>query len=277
MANFFDVFSQQTLSRMTYPVQAGTKFALGIYGWVNDLKVVSTDERVVQLTFDVPQAVPGGLKYNFMAGSVGKADVKLVFTAQPGEPVWDAVTVDVRAALPRIAFGAKVDYDFKAKVIDICKRLGMDPNHLMACMYRESAGTLNPGKWNARGADAVGLLQFTGDTAKRMVTTTAALAAMSGVDQLDYVEKYFEGFKGRLKTVGDVYCAMFCVFGIGKGPEFVLYDSSGETPDGRKHPKGYYSENANFDIAGKGNITKGDLMREGQNIVNLGLSPAYAG
>ncbi len=119
------------------------------------------------------------------------------------------------------------------KAIDICKRLGMAPDHLMACMYRESAGSLSPSKWNARGADAVGLLQFTGPTAISMHTTTAALAAMSAVDQLDYVEKFFQPYKNRLRTVGDVYCAMFCIFGIGKSPDFVLYDASGQTPDGR--------------------------------------------
>jgi hypothetical protein len=277
MANFFDASSQQTLSLKTYPVESGTKFALGIYGWVNGLKFVSTNERVVGLTSDVPQVVTGGQKQNFMAVAVGKADVKIVYTAQAGEPVWDMVTVDVGPVLPKIAFGAKVSYGFKAKVIDICKRLGMDPNQLMACMYRESAGSLSPSKWNTRGADAVGLLQFTGPTAINMGTTTAALAAMSAVDQLDYVEKFFQPYKSRLRTVGDVYCAMFCIFGIGKPPDFVLYDASGQTPDGRKHPTSYYTENANFDIGKKLNITKGDLMREGQNMVSLGLSPANIG
>ncbi len=107
MANFFDASSQQTLSQKTYPAESGTKFALGIYGWVNGLKVVSTNEQVVGLTSDVPQTVPGGLTQNFMAVAVGKADVKIVFTAQPGEPVWDTITSTSGWHCPRSRSGQR--------------------------------------------------------------------------------------------------------------------------------------------------------------------------
>jgi hypothetical protein len=74
--------------------------------------------------------------------------------------------VDVTDTL--IAWGSKVSPDFKQKVIEICKRLTMDPSDLMACMYSETAGTLDPHKWN--GDIAVGLIQFTAARAQREQT-----------------------------------------------------------------------------------------------------------
>lgn len=42
-----------------------------------------------------------------------------------------------------------------------------------------------------RASGATGLIQFMPSTAKQLGTTTDKLAAMTEVDQLDYVAKYF--------------------------------------------------------------------------------------
>jgi hypothetical protein len=91
---------------------------------------------------------------------------------------------------------------FAAKTKDVANRLGIDPHALMTIMLFESAGTLDPairgpivkGDPNNRGR---GLIQFMPATARGLGTSDAALAKMSAIEQLDWVEKYFAQFKGN--------------------------------------------------------------------------------
>ena len=78
---------------------------------------------------------------------------------------------------------------FKDKVIDICKRLGIaNPNWLMLTIIKESE--CNPKARNPRGS-ASGLIQFLDKTAIALGTTIDKIRRMTGVDQLDYVYKYY--------------------------------------------------------------------------------------
>lgn len=86
---------------------------------------------------------------------------------------------------------------FKNKVTQIANRLGVPFNHLMAIMDLESAGTFNPAIKNSLGY--VGLIQFGAAAAKDLGTTTEALQKMTRLQQLDYVEKYFNMWKSKLK------------------------------------------------------------------------------
>jgi tape measure domain-containing protein len=89
--------------------------------------------------------------------------------------------------------------DFASKTKDIANRLGIDPQALMTIMLFESAGTLDP---KIQGANVPGqgkgrgLIQFMPNTARGLGTSDDALARMSDVEQLDWVEKYFAQFKG---------------------------------------------------------------------------------
>ena len=102
----------------------------------------------------------------------------------------------------------KVSDAFKQKVIQIASDLKVNPNFLMAVMSFESGETFSPSIKNAAGSGAVGLIQFMPATAKQLGTTTAALAAMTAEDQLDFVAKYFRQFKKPLLTIEDVYMAV---------------------------------------------------------------------
>jgi tape measure domain-containing protein len=88
---------------------------------------------------------------------------------------------------------------FATKTKDIANRLGIDPQALMTIMLFESAGTLDP---KIQGANVPGqgkgrgLIQFMPNTARGLGTSDDALARMSDVEQLDWVEKYFAQFKG---------------------------------------------------------------------------------
>jgi len=135
--------------------------------------------------------------------------------------------------------------EFRQKVIQIAANLEIDPNFLMAIMSFESGASFSPAKKNAAGSGAVGLIQFMPSTARGLGTTTAQLAAMTAVRQLDFVEKYFMPFKGRLRTIEDAYMAVLFPKAIGKGSSFVLF----------KRPSTQYTQNRGLDLNGDGVIT----------------------
>lgn len=92
---------------------------------------------------------------------------------------------------------------FKAAVSGVARRLGADPEDLMAVMAYESAGKWagavgQPmGKGADKGQTAVGLIQFTPSVAKRLGTSREALLKMPALEQLQYVEKYLSDVKRR--------------------------------------------------------------------------------
>jgi hypothetical protein len=113
---------------------------------------------------------------------------------------------------------------FIAKVQDICDLLRINPDWLMVVMYAESR--INHQAVNANGG-ATGLIQFMPATARWLGTTTAALRAMSNVQQLDYVYKYFNslGATGKMKSVYDLYLVTFFPIALGKPDDWTLQSS----------------------------------------------------
>ncbi|AXH78168.1 MAG: putative lytic enzyme [Bacteriophage sp.] len=105
--------------------------------------------------------------------------------------------------------GAGVSYElFNQKVEEIASKLGFPAQWLYAPMYVETAGTFSPSVKNPNSS-ATGLIQFMEATAKSLGTTTAQLAKMNGVEQLNYVYKYFVPYKNLIHSAYDVYCAIF--------------------------------------------------------------------
>jgi peptidoglycan hydrolase-like protein with peptidoglycan-binding domain len=142
----------------------------------------------------------------------------------------------------------KVSDAFKQKVIQIASDLKVNPNFLLAVMSFESGETFSPAIKSAAGSGAVGLIQFMPATAKSLGTTTAALAAMTAEDQLDFVAKYFRQFKKPLLTIEDVYMAVLMPSAIGKGSDFVIF----------RKPSKAYDQNKGLDINKDGLITVGE-------------------
>lgn len=114
---------------------------------------------------------------------------------------------------------------FIDKLRSVSNKLLVNPNHLMIVMYAESK--LNPKAYNPNGG-ASGLIQFMPSTAAWLGTTTAAIRAMSNVDQLDYVLKYFQklGVAGKLNSVYDVYMAVFFPAALGKPGDWQFKSST---------------------------------------------------
>lgn len=95
---------------------------------------------------------------------------------------------------------------FLQGVEQLAGRLGTQPEYLLAVMSFETGGSFSPSERN--GIGATGLIQFLPSTAQGLGTTTNALSRMSATEQLRFVEKYFEPFKGNLDTLEKVYTAV---------------------------------------------------------------------
>lgn len=136
---------------------------------------------------------------------------------------------------------------FIAKVEAMAERLGTQPEYLLAVMSFESG--FSPGIRNQAGSGATGLIQFMPGTASELGTSTDALARMSAVDQLDYVERYFNNRSdpGDLNTLEGVYTT-------------VLYGSPRPDPGSTLFSQGTaaYRMNAPLDVNGDGRITAGE-------------------
>lgn len=102
---------------------------------------------------------------------------------------------------------------FGNKVLFMADELNVNPNHLMAIMDYESAGTFKANIWGGYNGKYVGLIQFGSAAAKDLGTTQAYLSSLSNVAQLDYVLKYFKLWNSRIfphtiKSFADLYLAV---------------------------------------------------------------------
>jgi hypothetical protein len=147
------------------------------------------------------------------------------------------------------------DPDFNKKLNKIAGALGVQSSDLLAIMKQESG--VKPQARNASGA--TGLIQFMPDTARRLGTTTDDLYKMDGVQQLDFVYKYFKMTGVGNGTLGDLYMAVFM-------PKYVGYDDS--TVLGQKGAPGFsgavYRQNSGLDRNKDDKITIADVKQSVQ-------------
>lgn len=169
-----------------------------------------------------------------------------------------------------LAFGARLTPEERVRVLRIAARLGCDPSHLMACMHFESK--LDPAAVNPTSG-ASGLIQFMpgeGRSADALGTTTEALRAMTRIEQLDFVDRYFDlpwvRGAGRMPTLADVYMAIFAPAHIGKADDFVLYEA----------PSQAYAQNRALDLNNDGKITKAEAASFPARALAEGLKPGNA-
>lgn len=164
----------------------------------------------------------------------------------------------------KLAWGNKVDSDFRNKVADLCKNLGWSEPHaswLMACIAFESAETFDPSIRNAAGSGATGLIQFMPRTADGLGTTTQDLAAMTAVEQLSYVKDYMKPYAAKIRSLSDMYMAILSPKNVGKDINSVLYSEGAA-----------YRMNAPLDTNSDGKITKGEATQFVRAKLEKGLS-----
>ena len=147
-------------------------------------------------------------------------------------------------------FAAKLDAElgegFSAGIAKLAQKYGCSETDLIGLMYSECG--LNPNLVNEIGA--TGLIQFIPETAQSLGTSTEALANMSAVEQLEYVDKFLGQYleEGGNYSGGDLYATIFL-------PAYRDQDILTSSGDGT----GYYDANAGLDVDGNGDISKADL------------------
>jgi hypothetical protein len=153
----------------------------------------------------------------------------------------------------KLIWGARVDQDFRVKVRDIAGRLSTDSNWLMAVMGFETGYTFSPAARNP-GSTATGLIQFIESTARGLGTSTAQLARMTAVRQLDYVEDYYRPYNGRIRNLGDAYLAVLWPAAVGRPDSYVMWERD-TGPYQRE-----YAANSGLDVNHDGVITRGEAV-----------------
>lgn len=124
-------------------------------------------------------------------------------------------------SLPEVIKGNKLtdNPQFLAKVDQIVSKIGCSRAALLKIMQKESG--INPQNKNPI-TKATGLIQFMPKTARGLGTTVQALSRMSGIQQLDYVEKFYKPYFGKIHSYSDLYLATFYPFALGKPANFIL-------------------------------------------------------
>ncbi|MGB8031306.1 MAG: transglycosylase SLT domain-containing protein [Terracidiphilus sp.] len=187
---------------------------------------------------------------------------------EPNDPTFDFLARGIAAedlGVQQVAWGARVSAAFKARLIQIAQNIGVDPNYLISAMAFETGETFSPSIKNSSGA--TGLIQFTPATAAELGTSTADLAAMTAVDQMDYVEKYLDPYKNMLETIEDVYMAILWPAAIGKANSWVLFSK----------PSAEYGRNSGLDTDKDGNVTKEEAAAMVRAKLRRGRGAGYFG
>jgi hypothetical protein len=171
----------------------------------------------------------------------------------------------------QLAWGKKVSAAFRARVRMLAADLLMDhegPSKLMSCMAFETNETFAANIKNAAGSGAVGLIQFMPATARHLGTTVEELEKLTPEDQLHYVRLYFNPYRGRLRTLSDVYMAILWPAAIGKPDDYVLFAQSSRPVT--------YRQNLGLDINRDTVITKAEAAAKVELKMVKGLSPALS-
>lgn len=152
-----------------------------------------------------------------------------------------------------LCWGAKVSPLFRDIVRSIAQSLQLPQDGaswLMACMAWESGRTFSPSVINAAGSGAVGLIQFMPSTALSLGTTTDQLKVMTAEQQLTYVFRYFDSYKGKLQLLSDCYMVILWPAAVGKLDSTILWDKDTRPTT--------YRQNIGLDGDHNGQITKAE-------------------
>ncbi|WP_187970098.1 DUF2272 domain-containing protein [Aquibium microcysteis] len=172
----------------------------------------------------------------------------------------------VNGGATKIAFGKVLALELKQSIIELGQTLGCDPSHLAACMAFETGEEFKSSTRN-KISGATGLIQFMPKTALGLGTTTDKLAAMTEVEQMAYVSKYFAPYAGKMHSLSDVYMAILWPKAVGKPEAFALFVT----------PSTAYVQNKGLDVNSDGAVTKGEAASKVQAKLDKGLSSAFLG
>lgn len=262
---------QDALVALGYMTRAQVNTGPGVFGprTENALKAFQRDHRDVNGRQLVADGIYGPKTRGAMQRALQRlapetTNPPIIATPTPGGRVDINGIVGVRN-------NPNVTPAFLREVNAMAERLGTRPEFLLAVMSFESG--LSPTAVN-RLSGATGLIQFLPSTARGLGTSTSALRNMTAMEQLRFVEKYFQPFKGRLGTLEATYTAVLS--GSPRPNSNDVLFRSGTTA---------YSQNSGLDFNRNGQITAGEAtsavaarMFGGtralqQKLLNLGFDP----
>lgn len=166
-------------------------------------------------------------------------------------------------ALRPLLWGSRVSANFRAGVLWIEDKIGIDADDLMACMAFETGQTFDPAQRNLAGSSGTGLIQFMASTAKSLGTSTDELAKMTPERQLGFVYKYFRQFGSDFSswTLEDLYMAILYPKAIGQPNDWVMPWKYGSLA---------YKQNAGLDLNKDRKITKAEAAAGVRRMWDLG-------
>ena len=165
-----------------------------------------------------------------------------------------------------VAWGKRVSPEFRRKAVAVAHRLGLDPSTLMAVMAFETGRRFHPATLNRRSG-ATGLIQFMPKTAEALGTSTRALAAMSELRQLDFVERYLKPYAGRMTDLPSAYMAVLWPAAVRKPLSHVLFAA----------PTAAYEQNKGLDADKDGKVTNAEAAAKVQRMLVEGMRPENYG
>jgi hypothetical protein len=159
-------------------------------------------------------------------------------------------------ALPKFSGAAKYrtpdELDAFTRIV---ANAGYDPVAVGAIVELETGRTWSPKVKGAKAFSmapgyAIGLLQFSPDTARKLGTSTAQMAAMSFVEQAAFIPRYYAMFGGpsKFSRPADYYAAGFGT-GVGASDSWVMA-AKGDVR---------YDANTGLDVNRDDKITMADL------------------
>jgi len=117
------------------------------------------------------------------------------------------------------------DPAFLTRLSEISSSIGVKPEDLARVMKAESG--LNPKATNPYSG-ACGLIGFMPSIATTLGTSAFELKKMNAIQQLDFVEKYYKPYAGRLHGLEDIYSVTFYPPLLGKDMNYVIGSEKGE-------------------------------------------------
>ncbi len=122
-------------------------------------------------------------------------------------------------ALYRFANIDQTSSRFRRELESVAARLDTDPNYLAATIETESG--FDAQAFNPVGGGG-GLIGFMPSTARALGTTVQALLRLTDAEQLEWVERFYRPYRGRLTSPEAVKMATFLPAFMDRDPSFVV-------------------------------------------------------
>lgn len=218
-------------------------------------KIISETQEIDQSEADNSQDVISADPLTFGAGATaGAAGVAEAVSAKSEEPSTKPVDTKTSIISSEVAtkLDAKLGSGFSAKVEELAKELGCNPNDLLGLFYSES------GFNTSRVTNGyVGLIQLSRGGASELGYTTDQISQMTATEQLNVVKAYYKKYNyyDNKLDAGNLYAITFLPGRANRNPLTV----KGEN---------YYNWNKGLDINKDGAITKEDLASRINNKYN---------